>query len=356
MKKLILVAIVAALAAIIALRFVALGKVEETKSIEDVHNEKGVPVNVFEVTPTNIDQWAKFTGTVEGARQVNLFTNSPARVMKILKEEGDTVRAGEVVLRLDPASGPMSQTTYRNAQLQYDSATRNFERIQALYEAGAVSKSEFEDVRDAVELAKAKLQDVNLNLDIESPIDGVVTQILTEVGNNADPGQALAVVANTKKVKIKLDVSDRDRRLIAVGQRARCTKVVNGDRCSFGTVTKIALSADPMTRLFAVDVSMDNAQGNLRPGVIETVEILVNSAAGALVVPPAALIERDGKQYVYTVDGSGIAHRKTVETGIVTSDAVQITAGVSSGGRVVTFGQNLLEDGVKVNVRKAQTL
>lgn len=352
MKKLILTIVILAIGGIIAWRFATVGEKEETLSIQDVQREKGVPVEVFEVQPQSLERWRDFTGTVEGIRQVNLFTNSAARVMQILKEEGDAVKKGEIIIRLDPMSGSMSSTAYESAKLNLDSAKRNYDRIKNLYEAGAVSKAEFENIGDALELAKAALSDTTANLDIKSPISGVVTEISTEVGSNADSGQGLAVVADISSVKIKLDVSQNDIKDMVIGQQVRCLTNGNGQTCILGEVSKIALSASPVTRLFAVETTMKNSNFKLKPGVIESVQVLLGSVPDALAAPTQVIINDAKGLFTYRIDSDDIAHLVPIEIGLWAGEMIEIKSGVKAGDRLVSFGQNLLAEGTKANVVK----
>ena len=356
MKKILLALVVLAFAGVIGWKlYQKMQPVESNPSIAQVHEEKGIPVNVVTVAEGPLAQWRDFTGTVEGIRQANVFTNVPARVKSIVKEVGDPVAKDAVIIRLDPSSGAQTQTMYEKARLDLDAARRAHARMKNLFEAGAISKADLENAEDAVRLARAALQDTNFNLDLESPIAGVVTKILTEVGENAEAGAALAVVADTSKVKIKLDMSTDEVKSVELDQIARCAHRNGKERCSMGKVTKVALSADPVTRLFAVEVTMDNPDGALRAGVIETVEIRVAEKDNALSVPREALVQSGGGFKVWVVDAAGKARTADVTIGLTAVYSIEITSGLQTGDRVVTFGQNLLKEDAKVLIRNGNS-
>ena len=115
----------------------------------------------------------------------------------------------------------------------------------------------------------------------------------------------------------------------------------------------MALSADPASRLFAVEVLVDNPDRLLKPGTLVTAEIQVGRSEDRPVIPADAIVKTDGDMYVYVVDESGgvaSARQRPVTRGMANGSMAAIADGVSEGEMVVVWGQNNLEDGARVKV------
>jgi membrane fusion protein (multidrug efflux system) len=120
-----------------------------------------------------------------------------------------------------------------------------------------------------------------------------------------------------------------------------------------GEVVRAALSADPATRLFAVEVVIDNPDRSLMPGTLVTPEILVGTSADKPVIPTSALVATDGEQYVYVVDeagDTGLASERPVALGMSAGPMAAVAEGLSDGETVVVWGQNNLEDSTRVKI------
>jgi hypothetical protein len=145
---------------------------------------------------------------------------------------------------------------------------------------------------------------------------------------------------------VLLGVSPEQREELAVGQRA-----ILSSNAAQGAVTRLALQADPESRLIEVEITFTG--GTLRggsaalvPGTLATVDIVVGSRDSTLQVPASAL--QDGS--VWVVDGESLAHRRPVEVGLQGNGSVEILQGLESGEQVVTAGASLLSDGVLTRV------
>lgn len=158
----------------------------------------------------------------------------------------------------------------------------------------------------------------------------------------------VAVVAKTDRVRLLADVGETDIRCIREGQKV----IVNGaDRsdASTGRVTKISLSANPMTGLFRVEMEADNPSELVRLGTYTTVRIEVVNDPAAVYADARALQEdQDGRSFVYVVRKDTVS-RTTVEISGMNDDFVRITGGVGPEDLVVTSGFSRLEDGARVS-------
>jgi RND family efflux transporter MFP subunit len=330
-------------------------KKEDVKSIESVQRAEGVPVDVVEAQIVLLEDWREFVGVAEGYEQVDLLAPFRTRVSKVHVGLGQEVGPGRVLISLDPYDPAWAGMNLKTAEAAYQTACRDSIRVEELFRSGAVSEQDLEHVRAATAAARAQYTTSRRAVELDTPIAGVVTALNVKAGDYAASEQTLATVASYRKIRVEMELSESDRSLIDVGNKVRCTV---GDRTSgvrflTGEVVRAALSADPATRLFAVEVVIDNPDRSLMPGTLVTPEILVGTSADKPVIPTSALVATDGEQYVYVVDeagDTGLASERPVALGMSAGPMAAVAEGLSDGETVVVWGQNNLEDSTRVKI------
>lgn len=349
-NAIILLIIAGLILSVVAFRF-ATKETVSAESIEDIQKREGVPVDVLTVKPQNFERWRTFSGQIEGKKQAVIYANIPARVLKVHKKQGDKVYKGKVLVSLDPLSATQTYSAQSVARIQYEDAKRMYDRMLPLFEAGAISKEEFDQVKSGVAMAKAGLTDVSYLTRLKSPIHGMLTDLRVSPGDKVDPGQTVATVADISGAKLIMNVSQSDVDELKVGQPV-CMGNDKANRSKDspdGVISKISISADMATRLFRVEVELVTEK-SLRPGTLQFVQVLTYSAEGIVKIPLDSVITKNDEKYVYTVTGGGTSEKKPVATGITNEDDYEITGGLAPGDRVVVWGQNRLTGGEKVKV------
>jgi len=353
---------------------------EEVLSLEKMYERDGYPVETVTVTPGTLEVWKEFSGTIRGMRQSELTSGLTTRVLEVHVIEGDEVNEGDLLITLDPddAAYGAAMGGYRQTKEQYNQAYRDYLRVKELYEAGAVSKQEYETARTAFEVYRATYDAASELVKITSPMDGTVTEITVSEGDPVSPGDILATVAIIDTVRIESYTSAEKTRLIEPGLPARVVAdLPDGERTVEGVVESVSLSANRDTGLFEIKVMLDNEEGILQPGVVSRFDILIFSANNTLAVPRDAIITDGDDRYVYTVitnhndNGDGnqsnddikkssndengnsslpTAYLQPVTPGWETDELVQVKDGLERGDLVVTRGQNKLVDGSPLNL------
>jgi RND family efflux transporter MFP subunit len=209
---------------------------------------------------------------------------------------GDRVRTGQVLVR---QAGEATEARARQAQAARTQAQRTVERLRPLHQAGAISDQEWEQALTQLELASADLAAARDALTLVSPLNGTVTEVIARPGMVPSSGDPLVRVADLSRLVVYLRVGAADAAEMTEGQPAQF-----GNTAVEGRVQRIALQADPATRLVEVEVAFPPTAG-LIPGTLATVRIGVASREQAVQVPRAAV--RDGA--VWVVDAEGRASR-----------------------------------------------
>ena len=350
---------------------------------------KGEPAREKIVTPVRVRQveeqsqlgGARYSGTVEPATRVDLAfkVGGYVRDLAMIKvgggpprkvQEGDFVTKGTVLAvvresdyeqRVSAAGAAMSESVAVQKQAQLD-----FDRTQKLMASSTIAKAELdtqgarlETATARVEGAKSRIREAEIALadcTLRAPIDGVVLKRPIEVGSLVAPGALGFVVADTKSVKVVFGAPDRlIEKLKSGGTLAVTFDAFPGD--FKGTITRIAPSADPKSRVFEIESTIPNPNDQLKVGMIA--KLVVPEAAlatHALVLPLTAVVRspRDPRGFsVFVVEGEGgkeVARLKDVKLGDVVGNAVVVSEGLEPKQRIVSMGATLLTDGEPVRI------
>lgn len=343
MKRIVVGTILLAIAAVVIARIVqASAPVEPTRDVTEIRQQVGIPVEVAQATVGPLEVRRSFTGTVRGIRSATVRARTGDQILEIPVQVGQRVSEGEVVLR---QSSQGSQASVRQAEAAHAQAQRTVDRLRPLHEQGAISNQDWDNAQTALSVAEANLEAARRAVVLTSPIDGVVTDILETPGSFPGMGDPLLRISDLSRVQVLLGVSPGQREELAVGQRA-----LLGPGLPQGRVTRIALQANPESRLIEVEVTFPGgvATGGapLLPSTLATVDIVVGTRESTLQIPAPGL--QDGS--VWVVDDQGVAHARPVEVGLHGNGSVEILQGLEEGDRVVTAGASLLSDGVHTRV------
>ena len=360
--------LVGLIVALIAVRFATIKRRAAAASIEEIQAAEGIPVDVQVVRTRPISQFAELLGTVEGIEQVQITSSLPIDVTGIAKREGDPVRKGDVIIRLARDRRGRAFHQYATLKQALDNAKSDLERTENLHREGAVSGQSLEQARLAYESAKAQYDEAASAVDLVSPIDGIVTMVSATVGAEAAPGVPLATVAAIDRMRVRCWVGHNEIAAMQQGQKAYVeppravrgaagadTAAVSRDGSPGieGEITRVSFSSDPATKLYLVEVTCGNAIGELRPGMVATVRVLVGENANALPVRNDAVIRRNDKSYVYRARSNRAVFTE-VSLGADSGDYIDVTRGISDGDTIVVRGQSRLTDNARVRIRATE--
>jgi len=362
MKRIVIGAIVLAIVAVVVVRIVQASRpAEPTRDVTEIRQQAGIPVEVARATVGPLEVRRSFTGTVRGIRSATVRARTADQILEIPVRVGQRVSEGDVVLR---QSSQGSQASVLQAEAAHAQAVRTVDRLRPLHEQGAISNQDWDNAQTALSVAEANLAAARRAIVLTSPIDGVVTDVLETPGSFPGSGDPLMRISDLSRVQVLLDVSPGQREELRVRQRALLPS-----RVGEGAITRIAMQADPETRLIEVEVTFPGSvatAGSARsgdagsersgegraaapplvPSTLATVEIVVGARDSTLTIPAAAL--QNGS--VWVVDGEGIAHARAVRMGLQGNGSVEILQGLEAGDQVVTAGASLLSEGVRTRI------
>lgn len=300
-------------------------------------------------SPERGDAYAYHSGTV------NLETDSEAAVVakvdgeivEILVEEGQPVKAGQIVARLD-----QSRLRFLRDQAHADlnKLTQEYRRNVQLHERGLVSEGAFENLRYDLEALDAAYKLADLELDyanIRAPIDGVVSEKVGRIGNTVSVGDVVVKISNPTHLVAYLHVPQRDLFQFTAGQDAELSLDALPGETHEARILRISPRVDSETGTVKVTLGVDNGSGNLRPGMFARAKIVYDVHEDAILVPQEAVVAEDAQPAVYVVE-DGIARLRAVTIGLASGSNVEVTSGLEGSEKVVVVGQGALRDGTPV--------
>lgn len=322
-----------------------------------------VRVSVQVIEPVDISSTAYASTRVEGLEEALIYALTPGKVEEVLVSEGDSVRAGQRLVRLNTdqqaSAGTASAAAgISAAQANLDNASSNYRRMQSLCEAGAVSEQQLEGALASMEAAQAQLSQARAgyaqartnreNSWITAPFDGEIGRIWARVGNTSASTPLVSISSNSAIVA-RILLPEENLLDLKPGLPAYIT-VSSLDNESFpGMVTSASSTVDQISGLVPVEVRFDENGGRLRPGMAGRVAVLTETYENSIAINENVLRRtHSGFQVVIIENGNAVI--RDVTTGIFSDGLVQITDGINVGDSLVVAGQTMLLDGSRVEV------
>jgi RND family efflux transporter MFP subunit len=302
-------------------------------------------------------------GSVVSDQRVEVASRLSGHIRDILVQEGDRVRRGQLLARLDAsdvdggirqgqAAGGAAEAALRDAQI-------DLERFQRLFERGSVSDNELRKVRLKFEAAREARNQARAGLDmalaqrayaeITSPVDGVVVARHKRTGDLAVPGAPLLTLESGRGLLFETFVAEGQIAAIEVGKPVQVN--IDGLPAPLqGTVSRVVRSGDPVSRSYQVKITLPESAG-LMPGMFGRAAFALGTSPAPL-VPRRALVERGGLTGVFVVDGEGRAGFRWLRIAREWPDQVEVSAGLAADERFVAAPVPALRDGDLVTAAK----
>ena len=316
-------------------------------SKEQVATVNAAPsVSVEQVSVREVPQLATYTSTVQAYVKNNIAPQMSGRITKINVEIGDKVTKGQVLAEMD-------KTSLLQAQLQLQNQAVELQRLKTLYEAGGISKSDFEAVELAYNVAKSQVENLEENTVLRSPVNGVVTARNYDAGDMYAMSAPIYTVEQIKPVKLLVAISESEYTKVKKGDSVQITADAVPGKTFYGKIDKIYPTIDAATRTFTAEVVVENNYSTLRPGMFARVTVDFGSNYN-VVIPDVAVVKQQGsgERFVYVLNADGTVTYQEVVLGRRIGTEYEVLEGLSDGAKIVTGGMIRLKDGIKVTVNE----
>ncbi|MCL2183461.1 MAG: efflux RND transporter periplasmic adaptor subunit [Chitinispirillia bacterium] len=314
-----------------------------------------LPVKAAASATRDIAQTLSFSGNIDAFRRAAI---APAvmgsRVLNIQAEEGQTVKEGQLLVRMEDFQ--LRQSEAQLLQLEAD-----YKRMESLYSRGSVTQQQYEQVRTSYASAKAGYELLKNSVELRAPFSGTVIGKYVNEGEvyTGSPGvdgiAGVLAVAQLGRMKIEIMVPEQDFVRLRTGQTARIRVDAFSDTVFEGKIFTVNPSLSRGSRTSRVAIEIRNDKQLLKPGMFAKVEIVTNSLKNVLAVPSSAIITRDGEPHVFTVENrpapfTGTPALVKVKTGMITDKYAQILDGIGENVLVLTDNNAGLSDGSGIRV------
>jgi membrane fusion protein (multidrug efflux system) len=311
-------------------------------------------VEIVTVEPRRFRETLFATGSLRARESVTLQAERAGVVEAVRFEEGQPVKAGDVLLLIDDSE---LQAQLDSAKARLELAVANEKRDRALLETSRlISEAAYDQSLAGLHTAEADAKLIEAQLRktrIVAPFDGNAGLRRVSVGAR-DPGTAIASLQDIGVLKLDFTLPER---YLPNLRRARTVniRIAGVSEPITGEIYAVEPAIDAATRSLQVRANVPNKGGLLLPGAFAEVEVVLGEVQDAILIPPIALIPglKDQKVFVHE---NGRAEERAVEPGLRTADGVQIVKGLRAGEEVIVSGILQLRPGASVRVRPARDL
>ena len=316
---------------------------------EKAKADAAIPVEVAQ--PVRGEMLAMYSGTatLEAEADAEVIAKVGGEVRRLFVEEGDHVRAGQVLAQLDDRQLRLQAAQSRAARAK---AERDFNRQVELHSKGLVSAGAFEGLKYDLDnqVAADDLAQLNLSYsEIRAPFAGIVSERHVKLGQEIAVSTSMFRVTDPTPLKASVFIPERELARLKPGQSASISVDALAGRSFPAAVRLVSPVVDAATATFKVTLEVNDPKGDLKPGMFARVGIVFERRADALTIPRVALLDTDGSSNVFVVT-AGKAEQRAIKTGLSNAGRVEIIEGLKGNEQIVVVGQNGLKDGNPVRV------
>ena len=324
---------------------------------EEIKRETKIPVRLAPVERKELARTIHTYGRASSKKEMKLSFKINGIIQKILVDEGQSVRSGQLLARLDLSE---IESQVRQARSAFEKAQRDRKRVENLYNEKAATLEQFQDTQTAFQVAESRLKAAEFNLrhsTIHAPAKGKILKRFVEENEIVGAGMPVLFFASLEKDWIvRVGVSDRDLVRLRLKDPAAVTFDAYPGEEFDAFVSEIVESADPMTGTYEVELRISSGEKRLASGFVARVDIFPTEKKLYSVIPVDALVEaEEGRGFVFTVDRETLtARRIPITTGFLFADKIAVESGLEEAREVVTEGALYLREGKGVLILKEQ--
>jgi membrane fusion protein (multidrug efflux system) len=319
-------------------------------------------VEVDTVRTGRIVETRESVGTVRAYESITVTAKVAGIVEKISFEEGQKVKAGDVLVALDTqerrADIEAAIAESRRATAQRNEITTRLDRARQLRSSGSGTEAQVEDLtaqvrtlESAIASAEARRKAAEARLEeliIRAPFDGRVGSRSVSLGAYVAPNTRITTLDDLSKVRLDFSVPENLLGRVELGQGVNATSAAYPNRTFRGKVSLVDTRIDPLTRTVRLTAEFDNPDETLRPGMFLAVALEVTTKNDAIVVPEEAIVSEGLRQVVFPVKDKKV-ERRVVRLGQRQNSKVEILEGLQAGEIIVVMGVQRVRPGATVN-------
>jgi membrane fusion protein (multidrug efflux system) len=314
--------------------------------------DKPKHVIVAPVVLKEISDRVEALGTARANESVDITSNVAEKIKEIHFEDGQRVKAGEILVVLNNAE---EQANLKQAQAVRGERKLALDRLLQLEERQLAAEDVIDRTRLELEQAEASITAIKARISdrvIRAPFDGVVGLRDISVGALVETGDLIATLDDISQIKLDFSVPAMFLSELKPGLTIRARASALGNKAYSGEVKSIDSRVDSVTRSVQVRAILPNPEGSIIPGILMQIDLLRNTRQ-AIVIPEAALLPLADSQYVMVrvnKEGKDTVEKRAVQIGIRMPGQIEILSGLSVEEYVVTHGNSKVRSGDSLDV------
>lgn len=320
----------------------------KAKETTDKKEKPPVSVDVIVAGKTDFTSDIEVNGTVLSEEMIELHPEVGGRLTYLNIPDGARVAAGTLLAKINDAD---LQAQLQQQKVQLELAQKTEQRLNKLLAVNGVDQASYDAALSQVNLVEANINILRAQIDktvVKAPFAGRLGLRLVSEGAYVSPATVIGTLQQTDKIKIDFSVPETYVDLVKIGKTVSLQTNTSGKEI-FATISAIEPQISTTTRNIKVRARL--SQGNLSPGAF--VKVLLNEKVNGIVVPTNAIIP-DALSSMVVLVKNGKAVYQNVETGIRTSDIVEITSGLQLGDTVIVSGVLSVRPNGAVKIKKVK--
>lgn len=312
----------------------------------------GVPVETALARAEQRSTDIPAVGNLRSDENVQIAPEVAGRIATIAFEEGEQVRQGDVLIRLDDA---LARAEVAENEARFSLAKANFERAESLAKSRNIAERAYDEARASFESARASLELARVRVDkheIRAPFSGVVGIRMHSIGAFVSIGTTIVNLEKIDVLKVDFKIPEVFYTDVNVGQSIEVTADALPGRTFTAEIYAINPLVDVNGRALQIRARLDNPDLVLRPGLFARVSVKGQQERDVVLVPESAIVPRGGETFIFRVEG-GKAIESRVKLGNRRGGEVEIVEGLAGDASIVVAGHQRLRDGVAVDVVNA---
>jgi RND family efflux transporter MFP subunit len=325
------------------------------------------PVVTYKVQDYIEGRLRTFTGTAKAALKTYLSFRVGGKVTHVNISVGDYVKTGKEIARLDDSDYQMrvqqQEAELARVEAELIAARKSYARIRPLYEERIASKANMDAAKAKHDSAEAQKNSVTEALKLsrkqlaytrlKAPLEGDISEVFIEAHQVVQAGQAVAAITTRGPIEMEISVPARLISRIKKGAQATVKFDALPDNTYQAEVTEVGVAASE-TSTYPVTLKLNKTGSKVRPGMVGEAKFMLKATTGdfRVIIPAEAVVGEPGKKYFVWVvrPETKTVSKQAVTIGNLTSEGLQIKAGLEPGTLIVTRGVNRMEDGMQVRL------
>ncbi len=339
---------------------------------DPARNARPIPVvQIATVQRGSISRTIQFTGDIDAYQSANIYPKVSGNLEEEFVNIGDYVQKGQMLALIDTTIYSQNVGQAKGAYMQALATLTNskiaYERNKSLLDQNLIAKQDLDNSETAFKVAQAQEEAAQANYKntatqlsyckITATFTGFITRryfdpgVYVTASSNAQ-GSTLFTLAEIQKVKIMVNVLEDDVQYLGNITSADVTVDAYPGLIFKGKITRISQQFDLATRTMPVEVDLDNPQHLLKPGMFASINLVLAQKDGVIILPTQDIMKDDSGSFVYAFSKDSTTKKIYVKIGISQDNRNEILSGITDSDRILSVGQDLVTNGMKVRVAR----